>query len=637
MLSKMRNGAQSLLIKFILFGLLMMAMLGLAFTDVQGLLRGGMGNATVAKVAGDKINAQEFSNIYERTVRQQNIPADEAVRSGLPLIVLNQEINARIYAHAAHDLGLIVDDKTAVRSLRADLITPIAQAAKISEKDALRRFLQSVGTSESAFVQSYKNQMASEKLIDTIGAPARAPAQLVADALKRRHEWRRGEYFELSAADLGQAPAAPTEDALKKHYESIASDFLLPEYRDFNVLLIDRAGLGISDKPTAAAIEKYYKDNIDHYALPEQRTVQQAIIKDEAAAKALRAAVDAGKTIETAAREAKASFTTGAFGETGLDVDLAKPVFAAKAGDVVGPVKSPFGWHVMKVTKIEKPRTRPFDEVKAEIERDLGDEITGEALYSRANEMDEAAAGGQSLAEIAKQNGLKLHSFTGVTSEGTGKDGKPVTSKLPAFAKIVETAYTLDQGSISQLTETSDGGFLLIETTGIVRAQEQPFDTVRGEVAESLRAKKLGEMFDAKTTEITERIGLGTSFDEIAKSLGKRVASTGLVQRATTPGEAGIERGVLPALFSLDKVGQTTAVSGDEKVTILRLAERKIEKPKDGKDDTAALQKTLDKAMRNDILEQYRNHLMREYKVSINEDALTRLYAQRNEADTGQN
>jgi hypothetical protein len=88
---------------------------------------------------------------------------------------------------------------------------------------------------------------------------------------------------------------------------------------------------------------------------------------------------------------------------------------------------------------------------------------------------------------------------------------------------------------------------------------------------------------------------------------------------------------MLPALFSLDKVGQTTAVSGNEKVTILRLSERKIDAPRDSaKADSDALRATLDDALRNDILEQYRAHLFREYKVSINDDLITRMYSGEN-------
>lgn len=642
MLQKMRSGAQSLLIKVLLFGLLLLAMLGLAFTDVQGMFRGGTTTTgSVAKIGGQKISAMEFDNVFQRTLRQQNLGNDEAMRNALPMIVLNQEINTRLYARTAHDLGLIVDDKTVARELKRNVIGPIAAEAGVSEKEALQRLLTSLGVSERAFVESFKSQIASETLLSTLPAGARAPEQMINDALKRRYEWRRGEYFELTAADLGDALKPATDEELKKYYDSIASDFLLPEYRSFDVLLIDRAGLGLDGKPDASVVEAYYNEHTAEFATGEQRKIEQVIVADEAAAKELKAQAEAGQTLAAIAKAAKASgdaakssavFTSSTYTEEEMDVELAGPAFKADSNALVGPVKTPFGWHIMKIVSVTPARTPPLSEVRARIEGELADELNSEALYNRATEIDDLVAGGASLDDVAKQYKLKLHNVSDITSEGTDKNGKKVESKLPAFAKIVETAYTLDEGRTSQLTETSDGALLLITTTSITPAQEQPFEAVRSEVAESLRLKKMGELFDARSAEITEKMQLGESFDAVAKRLGKRVSSTGLVQRATTPAKAGIERGVLPALFSLDKIGQTTAVSGEEKVTILRLAERKIDAPKDAKkEDVNTLRSTLDRAVKNDILEQYRAYLFDKYKVSVNEDLVTRMYARRDD------
>ena len=645
MLQKMRSGAQSILIKVLLFGILLLAMLGLAFTDVQGMFRSGgsITTGTVAKVGGQKITAMEFDNIFQRTLRQQNIGNDEALRNALPMMVLNQEINTRLYARTAYDLGLIVDDKTVARELKNNVIGPIAAEAGVSEKEALQRLLTSLGISERAFVDSFKSQIASETLVSTLPAAARAPEQMIADALKRRFEWRRGEYFELTAADLGDALKPASDDELKKYYESIASDFLLPEYRSFDVLLIDRAGLGLDGKPDSAAVEAYYNEHTAEFATGEQRKIEQVIVSDEAAAKDVKAQAEAGQTLAAIAKAAKASgdaakanavFTTSTYSEDELDVELAGPAFKADSNALVGPVKTPFGWHVLKIVSVSKAHTPALADVRERIEKDLAEEINGEALYNRATEIDDLVAGGATLEDVAKQYKLKLHSFSDITSEGSDKAGKKVESKLPAFTKIVETAYTLDEGRTSQLTETSDGALLLIATKSTTKAQEQPFEVVRTEVAESLRLKKMGELFDAKSAEITEKMQLGESFEDVAKRLGKRVSSTGLVQRATTPAKAGIERGVLPALFSLDKTGQTTAVSGEEKVTILRLAERKVDTPKDAKkEDLNALRSTLDRAVKNDILEQYRAYLMDKYKVSVNEDLVTRMYARRGDDD----
>lgn len=645
MLQSMRSGAKSTFIKVILFGLLLLAMIGLAFTDVQGMFRGGpAGNTgTVAQIGSEKITARELDVLVQRNQRQQNIANDEGLRRALPLITLNQEINGRVYARAAHDLGLILDNKTAAVILKNEVLAPIAAQAGISEKAALQGMLRNVGMSEHNFVAAFKSQVASDQLIRIIGAPVQAPAQLVADAMKRRYEWRRGEYFELTVADLGDAmKTPPSEEELKSYYDSIAGSFLLPEYRDFNVLIVDRAALGVADaKPTAEEVEAYYQDNQSQFGEPEQRRIQQLIAPDEATAQELLAKAKAGQTLDAIAAAAKSGegpaaktvLASSTYRRDELDVELAEPAFDAAANALVGPVKTPLGWHVMKIVSVTPARTPPLSELRAQIEKDLGEERSADALYARATEIDDMVSEGRTLNDIAAQFKIKPTTFKGITSEATDIDGKEVTTTVPNFAKVVETVYTLDEGQVSPLTETSDGRFILIENARVNPASEQPFDAVRSEVAESLRLKKMGELFDQKSAEITEKMQLGESFETVAKRLGKRVSTTSLLQRASTPASAGIERGMLPALFSLDSVGQTTAVSGNEKVTILRLAERKVETPREiKKEDSDALRQTLNEALRNDILEQYRTHLFSTYKVKINDDLVTRLYTQRTDS-----
>lgn len=627
MLNAMRSGAKSKIIKYTLFGLLALATVGLAFISPYST-PSGAGNGNVARIGRDKISAAEFDNLLQRQLRQQNMTAEEAYRNGIPGDVLNQEINSRIFGRAAHDNGIIIDNATAARHLKS-ILTPLAQQAQITEKEALQRVLSNLGTSEHAFVSSIKNQMATEQLLKTLSSGARAPAQMVNDAIMYRYEWRRGEYFTISAKDAG-ALETPTEEQLQAHYTAISSEFLLPEYRDFSVIRISAKTLGLDEAVTDEDVRAYYDSHLDSYSKPEQRTVAQIIVADEALAQQIHDEVAQTKELEkaaTAAEKGKATFVRDTYDESGMDVELAKAVFDADQGEIVGPLKTPFGWHVIHVEKVTKAQPESFDSVKAGIRKELAGEKQADALYARANEIDEQIAGGQTLAEVAAANNLQVVSFTGVSSEGTDKKGKKIETDLPVFDKLAQAAYTLEEGEASQMVETTDGEFLIVETSKIEPAAEQPYDAVKSEVADSYRRKQVSTLLDTKTTEITEKLQLGESFDSVAKSLGKQVSSTGLVQRGTQPAKASLERGLLPALFSIDKLGQTTNVNGDESVTILRLAERKIDMPKEPKkEDLAGMQSLLDRSMQNDILEQYRNYLFGEYKVVINEDVLARMY-----------
>src|SRR3546814_13984073 len=76
----------------------------------------------------------------------------------------------------------------------------------------------------------------------------------------------------------------------------------------------------------------------------------------------------------------------GKIAKADLPVELADPVFALEKGGITQPINGPFGWHVLKVTGIEPGKTRPFEEVRDKLHKELAREEAVDALYKRAEE-----------------------------------------------------------------------------------------------------------------------------------------------------------------------------------------------------------------------------------------------------------
>ena len=635
MLKAMRDGAQSVIIKWTLFGLLILAMLGLALISDTGLTRGGLSNSPVAKIGREKISQTEFDYILQNALRQQNIPAEEAYRTGLPFSVLEQEISSRIFARAAYDMGILVDDVTVAKSIK-EQIAPMAQEAKTTEADIFQRILRNMGLSEAAFVASVKSQIATDTVLKAITVGVRAPEQLVKDAMNYRYEWRKGDYFVINTEDAGKI-GTPSEDDLRRHYESIAEQFSLPEYRSFAVLLLDAATLGLSTAVTEEEIRAYYDENIAEFSSLEKRTIDQLVVTDEALAQEIFAKVSKTKKLKDAADAAskgKVSYIRDTYAEEDIAVELAPTAFATAKGSVAAPIKSPFGWHILYVDSIIPAAVTPYEKAKSLIQKDLAAEKSAGLLYERANEIDDMLAGGKALAEVAAEFSIKETNFEDVSSEGVDMKGKKIETALPLFNKILENAFTLDEGSASQLIETPEGGFMVVETRSIRPSEQQAFETVRPEVEESWRQKERGRLLDDYSARILEKIQLGESFEKVAASLGKRVESTGMIRRGTTPPKAALERGLMPALFSMNRIGEVANIPAANSVTILKLSDRKIDPPgKLPQEEVENMRLLLQRSLQNDIVEQYRNSLMKEYKVSINEDLMLRNYSAVSEAE----
>lgn len=629
MLKIMREGAKSTILKISLFGLLLMAMAGLALMDVQGMFRGGIKSDVIASFGGERIHAQEFDRMVQTTLRQQRIKQVDAYRAGLPQQILKQEIDKRLFARAARDLGLVIDDGLAAAQLK-EILAPLT-AQGMTEKDALARILQTYSLSENQFVAIIKEQLATQQLLATVTSGISAPQQMISDALRYRNEWRDGQYFTLSAIDAG-AVKEPSEEELKAFYTQLQGEYALPEYRTLSVLVLDRKVLGDAGKITDAQIRKYYDENIGDYKSPESRLVSQVVANDEATAKKIfDAATKAPGDLAKIAAAEKANYVKPqSVNEAMMPAELAPAAFKAKNGEVLAPVKSPLGWHVMYMQNAMPATTRPFESVKTEIEKTLMQDGIAEQLYEFANKIDDQIAGGKTLTEVAAEKGLKETLLVKIDARGLGADGKKTDAGLPLLDKVIETGFSLKDGASSPLIETPDGAFIIVGVKSVTPAEVQPLERVKSQVLARWKKAHEEATLTEKANVLVERLKKGENFEKIAAESGKPVKSTGLLKRGTKGGDETLST----ALFAIEGATGATAIAGDGAVTLMKLSERKVQMPKEG--NTAEMRTTeaiLTRSLRQDLLEEYRAGLAAKYKVSVNEKLLNNLYAPKEDGE----
>lgn len=638
MLKQMRAGASSTILKLVLFGLLLLAMTGLALMDVQGMFRRGVSGNTIASFGRNKLTAVEFDRMVQSRLREQGMKQSDAYRAGLPQQVLKQEIDSRLFNMASDSMGLQVDDVLAARQLKS-ILAPLVEK-KMTEREALDRLLQAYHINESQLVATLKSQIASQQLLSMVTGGIHAPKQLVTDQLKYRNEWRRGEYFTLTAAEAGGVKE-PSENELRSYYDSIAGEYALPEYRTLSVIVLDKSSMGDALKVSDAKMKQYYEDNIADYRSAETRVISQVVAADEEAAKKIQVAAEKNRDMQKAAEAAgkgKGTYIKAqSLTEGEMPVELSKTAFTATAGKVLPPVKSPLGWHVLYIEKVTPAITRPFKDVKVDIEKDLSQDKASEAMYERASKIDDEIGGGKTLAEVAKEYGLRKIALENIDSRGIGLSGKKPDAAIPLFDKVVETGFGLKQGAASTLIETPDGGFMIVAAEKVQPSEHQSFDKVRTEVLARWKAASQSKALAAKSAQIMGRLKAGESFAKIATEYRQPVQSTKLIKRGTPAEKAGIAGSLLSALFSLDKTGHTTAISGDASVTVVRLAERKTPSVKEfGKEEVTKMEATLTDALKQDFLEEYRTSLMDKYDVTINDKLLTEMYTPKDDGNGGE-
>src|SRR5690606_27123280 len=142
------------------------------------------------------------------------------------------------------------------------------------------------------------------------------------------------------------------------------------------------------------------------------------------------------------------------------------------------------------------------------------------------------------------------------------------------------------------------------------------------------RAEQKNNLLDNKAAEVMERLNLGESFDKVAESFGKQAARSKPLRRNSPAADAPLGKGMIPALFSLDKIGETTTVRGEDSLSFMRMIAREVEMPAQVEEQEAkSMQLMLSQSLQNDLLEEYRRGLMDKYDVTVRADVVEELYA----------
>lgn len=627
MLRSMRTGA----LKGLLFAILLLATVGLALMDYQGMFRQGFKPTTVAEIAGEKITSVEFDQLLQSAMRRQRMKPEDAYRSGYPAQYLQNEINSRVLRNAVRDFGLIVSEEAAAKQIRGILNS--FPTPGVSEKEALQTLLYNLQVSERALVENQKIDIGLNLMMRSLTAGIKAPEQMATDAMKYKAESRRAEYFTITAEDAGKSEK-PSDADLAKYYDGIKTKFMLPEHRTIEALVVDAKTLVPQKDPTEDELKAHYEARKDGFAVKETSSISQLVVPDAADAKAFyEEAKKAGDLKKVAdAHKDKATFIKASpYGEADIPMEIAA-AFKADEGTILEPAESPLGWIIARVEKHIPPHNRPYDEVKDDVRQDLLTERANdnaEAIIKRVNEIDDMIAGGQKLSDVAASLNLKTVMLEKVTAAGLDANNRKVDTKLPVFDKLLAAAFRLEQGRISERIETPNGEYVLVTPHEVFPAVEQPLEKVRADVQKAWDAEKHGAAIDQLSAKIMDRLKLGEDFESVAKSFGKKVTRTDMILRSDHAKAASMAQGMFPALFSLEKIGQVTIVGGasGSTATILRLADRTIDATRVPKaEDIKTVRDTLDHAVQKDMLEQFRMSLMAKYDVKIHEDVLTDMY-----------
>ncbi|MBN2753177.1 MAG: SurA N-terminal domain-containing protein [Rhodospirillaceae bacterium] len=555
----------------ILFGILIIAFGAWGIAD---MLRRSPEHEAVITVGDVEVSGRQVKRAFVaelRRLRQRfgpQLTAAEAAKFGVFDQVLSQIASRALLDAAAKDMNIGASD-AAIQALITKNAAFLAEDGTFS-RERFQRVLENNGYTEIDFLTMTRGDMTRQRILNSVREPVVAPTILVDTLLRYEGERRVADVFALKSADM-PVLADPGDDVLTAYQKAHAAQYTAPETRKLSVLPIRpedvQKRLEISDDDLHA----YFDSHATELLEPEQRKLRQILVKDESTAEKVAAALKEGRSPEVVAKDSKAVFSDlGWVGRDGLLSNLAEPAFAAEKGNILAPLKTALGWHVVMIDDVRPAHQPEFKAVKDKIVAAVKSEQTLAALYNASTALEDAIAAGATLEEAAKLNELKVVTLDAVDAKGETPEGKAVTA-IPAVTDIVKAGFAQEAGEQSPLTEYEGepGGYFVIRTDAVTPATLRPFVEVRAALLAAWRTEKQQEAVVEKAKTLAEAFATDKDIKAFAKANHVSIDSTQPIFRSS--GGRDLPRDLVKALFTLEP-GQTSSAATSDGAMVARLS-----------------------------------------------------------------
>ena len=624
MLRNMRKAGQTVvgkIIATIFFGAIIVSF---AIWGIGDIFRATPAS-TVAEVGSTTISVEQVREAYteelQRLGRQFRtvISPEQARAFGLDQQVINNLVTEAVMAEKAKEMGLSVSDELVAASI---VNNPAFKGADGQFNRALfDQALRNVNLSEAGFVQEQRASMLRLHLAEALAGDVSVPIA-AKEALHRYASERRSASYLLLTPELAGDIPAPTAEQLQSFFNERKSDFRAPEYRSVSVMALDAASLAKPETISEADARQRYEQQKARYGTPERRTIQQITFPSQAEAEAAAAKIKEGTAFEALAAERNISpqdLELGTFTKAEmLDQAVAEAAFGLEQGAVSAPIAGRFGPVLVRVTQVQPEAVRPFEEVAADLRREIAVERAQGQVEKIHDEIEDLRAGAKPLADIAREKGLTLIQVPAVDANGLDKAGSPVN--LPEKDAVVKAAFASDIGVDNEALRTATG-YVWYDVTGIEPSREKTLDEVREQVAAQWRQDQVAQRLSERARGLAERLEKGEAVEAVAQEAGVPVKNAADLSRNAAKDDLAVE--AVNRIFAVP-VGKAGHAASGEGRAVFKVTAATVPPLVTTTQQAQNTETQLRNAYGDDLISQYIAQVRQELEVTINQQALRR-------------
>lgn len=542
MLKTMRASFHHL--KWTLFAVIIVFILGFVFFSGSDW-GGNASSQVVARMGDDEISAMEFDRMYQNQVQRYrelykgSFTPELARALDLPRQVLDGMIERKLRLEAARRMNLRVTDPELARAIAA--LPFFQENGQFIGTEKYSERLRLAGMMPETFEEGMREDLLVEKYAALVKASVAVPDADLRKEFSARNDKAKIEYIVVPASRL-ESPLEASDADLRAYYDKNKERYRAPEQRRANYLLVDRLKVRASVPVTDAEVRAEYEAKKATFAVPEQVSVSHILVASnaqaspeaDAAAKAKAEALTArAKAGEDFAELAKQNTDDPSgkenggqlppFGRGQMVPEFEQAAFEMKPGEVRGPIKTNYGYHVIKLTAKTSATTRTLEEVRPSISGDIAER---KAVAEGDRLATQLAAKVRALKSKSDDELRKLQSDTVTynTTDWFSRNG-PVEG-IGTNAEFSKTAWTLPIGDVSTTPVATQRGPAFVKPVAERPSAVQPFEEVKARVAEDWKAERREKDALEKLEPAARELSSGTTLAALAARYETDVKTT---------------------------------------------------------------------------------------------------------------
>jgi peptidyl-prolyl cis-trans isomerase D len=606
-----------------------------------GPTQGSAGEA-LATVGSLPITVGEFQKAYLQTrqryerIYQGRLNPEALKALGLENQVFEGLVAERVVLLEAKRLGLRVTDEEVAHEIATS--PNFQQNGRFVGAEQIRRYLETTGTTLDEFEGQIRADLLRRRLQDLVTAGVTVTPAEAEQEFRRRHEQVKAEYVLVDTARFRPGVAVSEADA-KARFEARPEAYRLPERRLVSYVLVDPDALGARVAVTDREIQVYYGEHTEEFQKPEEVCASHILFKVKARAEDAEGHTDAearalaekaltalkgGEDFAALAKadsEDKGSASRGGdlgcFQRGSMVPEFDDAAFALAPGQTSDPVKTSFGYHIIRVVSHHEETTPALSQVKDRIRATLLGQRAAAIAEEKVAAVSEALRHGKSLEEAGKAQGLVV-----ARSAPFARGEAPPLLASPA---LVAKAFELKPGQTSPEPFPLPQGTAFIALAEVQQPRLPQFDEVRDKIKSEIIEEKASSRAREMAATLAARAKTA-SLEKAATALGLvRKETAGLVSRGSALGDLGSSVTLDDAVFALGEKVLSGPIRVSDGYAVLRVTEKHPFDPQAFESQRTALIASLETAKGDRLFQAYLGQARRRVEVERRPDLMKRV------------